>query len=83
MDRSKYHWIIFVGLALVSCGVVLLGLQWLYPRADVDEPKPVTPVRLNDRSADRAEPAAPVTPAAEASAAVLAAESSTLSRAAP
>ena len=56
MDRSKYHWIVFVGLALVSCGVVLLGLQWLYPTADVDEPKPVTPVPLNDRSADRAEP---------------------------
>ncbi len=71
MDRPKHHWIVFVGLALVSCGVVLLALQWLYPAADVDKPTPVTPLPLNYRSSDRAEPAAPVTPAAEASAAVL------------
>jgi hypothetical protein len=50
----KHRWIILVGLALVSCGTVLLGLRWLYPAADGEPPAPVT----SDRPADR-EPVPP------------------------
>lgn len=60
MDRPKHHWFIFLGLALVSCGVVLLGLRLLDQREDGGDQPPVTTARPAEPSTEQTEsPSAP------------------------
>ena len=65
MDRPKHHWLILLGLALVSCGAVLLGLQWLQPKSDDGNQPPVTTVQFPARSPAPAQSQPVAAPATE------------------